>query len=138
MVGFFRRRRPFLEWDPGLPSQPIQIDQVRIGRSHMESGLSLRTTTTGAFRTPTGGLTRQSGRVIRITFRIVPSKDGGTSSEARTARDRFPPGPHPILPAAIPPRRYPELQNNDVSFPLPSGDVPPPGILTIPVVLFPF
>ena len=85
MVSFFRQRRPFLEWNPGLPSQPIRIDQVQIGRSHRDSGLTLRTTTTGVFRTPTGGLTQRSEGVIRITFRIVPSKDGGTSSEARTA-----------------------------------------------------
>jgi hypothetical protein len=85
MVGFFRRRRPFLEWYPGLPSQPIRIDQVRVGRSHRESGLARKTTTTEACWTPTGGLTQQSEKVIRITFWIVPSKDGGTSSEARTA-----------------------------------------------------
>ena len=85
MVGFFQQRRPFLEWDPIFPSQPIRIDQVRVGRSHRESGLFLRTTTTGVFWIPTGGLTQQSERVIRITFRIVPSKDGGTSSKARTA-----------------------------------------------------
>ena len=83
-------------------------------------------------------LSQRSEGVIRITFRIVPSKDGGTSSEARTAWDQFPPGPRPILPAAIPPRRYPDIRNNDVSFPLPSEAIPPPGILTVPVLLSPF
>jgi hypothetical protein len=125
MVDLFRWRRPSLEGDPDFPSQPIRIDQVRVGRLHRESGLSLRATMTGVFWTSPGGLTQQSKRVIRITFRIIPSEDGRTSSEARMAWDWFPPRPHPILPAAIPSRRYSDIRNNDVSFPLPSGDISP-------------
>ena len=54
----------------------------------------------------------------RTTFRIGPSKDDGTSSEAQAAWIWIPPGSHHILPAAIPPRRYPTIWNNKVSFPL--------------------
>ena len=74
---------------------------------------------------------RQSLRnegVICITFRNAPSKGGGTSSEAWTAWDQFPPGPHPILPAAIPSRRYPNIRNSDVSFLLPSESASQPEI----------
>ena len=52
-------------------------------------------------------LSGQNEGLIRITFRIAPSKDGLTSSEARTSLGQSPPRHHPILPAAIPPRRYP-------------------------------
>ena len=76
--------------------------------------------------------------VIRITFRIAPYKDGGTSSKTRTVWGQSPPRHHPILPAAIPPRRYPCIQNNDVSLSLPFGDTPQPEILTVHVLLFPF
>ena len=85
MVGFFWRRRPLQEWNPDLPSQPIRIGQIRLGRSQKEFGLSLKTTTTGVFRNPPGGLAQRSEWVIRITLRIVPSKDNGTSSKARMA-----------------------------------------------------
>ena len=136
MVGLFRRRRPLQEWNPDLPSQPIHIGQIRFGRSHRESGLYLKTTKTRVFQTPPVDLTQRSKGVIRITFHIVPSKDGGTSSEARTAWDRIPPGTHPLLPSAISPRRYPDIQNNEVSFPLPSRDGLRPGILTVLVLPF--
>ena len=56
--------------------------------------------------------------VTRTTFRISPSNNSGTSSEARMAWVRISPGPHPILPAAFPRRRYSTLRNNEVSFPL--------------------
>jgi hypothetical protein len=82
MVDYFRGRRPFLEGDPDLPSQPIRIDEVWVGTSHRESGLPPRTITIGGCRIPPGGLAQQSERVIRITF---PSKGSGTYSEARMA-----------------------------------------------------
>ena len=83
-------------------------------------------------------LSQRCEGVIRITFRITPSKDGGTSSEALSAWGQSPPGPHPIPPAAIPPRRYPGIRNNDVSFPLPSGGISQLEILDVPILLFPF
>ena len=44
---------------------------------------------------------------IHTTFRIGPPKEDGTSSEAQTARVRIPSRSRPILPAAIPSRRFP-------------------------------
>ena len=55
---------------------------------------------------------------IHTIYRIGPSKDSGTSSEARMAWIRIPSGFHPVLPAAIPLRRYPTIRNNEVSLPL--------------------
>jgi hypothetical protein len=43
VIGIFRGRRPSLEGDLDLPSQPSRIDKVRIGRSRREAGLPLRT-----------------------------------------------------------------------------------------------
>ena len=99
MVGFFRRRRPLQEWNPDLPSQPIRIGHIRLGRSHRESGLYLRTTTTEVFRIPPGDLAQRSKGVIRITFQIVPSKDSGTSFRSSDGMRPFPSRTSSILPS---------------------------------------
>jgi hypothetical protein len=124
VVVIFQRRRPSLEGDPDLLSQPSRIDQVRIGRSRRESGLPPRTTKTGGCRIPPGGTAQQSERVIRTTFRNIMSKGGGTSSEARLEWIRIPPGFHPVFPAAIPPIHYSDIRIDGVSFPLPPGLFP--------------
>ena len=56
--------------------------------------------------------------MTHTTLQISPSKDSGTSSEARMAWVRISPGPHPILPTAIPLRRYSTFRNSEVFFPL--------------------
>ena len=72
------------------------------------------------------GMTQRSEGLIRIAFRIVPSKGGGTSSEARVAQGRIPPGPYPLIPVAIPLGRYPDLRIRDVSFPFLPEVIPYP------------
>ena len=69
------------------------IKSVLVGHTGI-SGLYLRATTTGVFRIPPGDLTRRDKWVIRTTFRIVPSRSGGTSSEDRLGVS---PGPSRIF-----------------------------------------
>ena len=114
-----------LDWDSDLPSQPIRIGQIRLGRSHKESRLYFRTTMTRVFRILLGKLAQWDTWVIRTTFRIVPSKGGETSSEDGMAQVRIPSESYPVLPTATSPRRYPNILNNEVSFPLHSEDDPP-------------
>jgi hypothetical protein len=80
---------------------------------------------TGGCRILAGDPSQQNERVIRITFRNIPSKGSGTSSEVQMAWIRILPGPHPVLPTAIPPRCYSDIRVSDVSFPLLSGNGSP-------------
>jgi hypothetical protein len=66
-----------------------------------------------------GGTAQQSERVIRTTFRNILSRGGGSSSGARMAGIRIPPGSHRAFLAAIPPLRYSNIRIDGVSFPLP-------------------
>ena len=68
----------------------------------MESGLYLRTKTTGVFWIPPEDLAQQDKWVIRTTFRVVPSI-GETSSEDRMAEVRLPSRSYPVFPTAISP-----------------------------------
>ena len=105
--------------DPDIPSQTSRIDQVRFGKSHRESGLPPRTTTIGVRRITPRGTAQQSERVIRTMFRNILSKGGGSSSGARMAGIRIPPGSHPTFLAATPPLHYSDIRIGGVSFPLP-------------------
>jgi hypothetical protein len=105
--------------DPDIPSQTSRIDQVRIGRSHKESGLLPRTTTTGLRGITPKGTAQQCERVIRTMFRNILSKGGESSSGARMVGIRILPGSLPAFLAAIPPLHYSDIQIDGVSFPLP-------------------
>ena len=56
--------------------------------------------------------------VTRTTFRMNPPKDCGTSQKFRRPESGPSPGSHPILPTAIPLRRFPTIRNNEASSPL--------------------
>ena len=116
-----------------IPSQLNRVDQIWVSMSHRDPYYNDRTPSDFPWR-----LSQRNKGVIRTTVRIAPSKNGGTSSIARTTWVQFPSGHHPILPTAIQPGRYPSIRNSDVSFLPPSGGASQPEIQIGPVLYFPF